>query len=1074
MKKLFLSLAIALLSIASMWAGSPDLSKVRFTVGEGNKTFLLVIRYNVPQRINNFVYAVKSDNESLDAMEALAILKEADDRMSVQISDNEAVISVDLNGDSKTVFDDTDINAVKVVPAAETTLAADGTTKVLTLSADGSDASNAEYFFYIPTPKEVGVWLPEEMTVKLSNEGTVLPCFVQVPEGKLSSTTNWQASSSNETYRLDRSIIITPYTLVEGTYNAMPTFTGATGTTYVRYRPQYYGAYTYYESNFMTLNVEDPEVPITSITMKNAEVKSGLNKEVPLEFEYQPANATYTAISATVEDTKYASYAASTGLKTKTVEGSTKVTVFTPNDPNVSAEFTLTCALENPVTSVNFGPGTEDGVINVYVKQLVGLRPVVLPENADIKDVTITVTDNGTSREDYTCSAYKVNWWDNDGTRVQFFELSGHRPTGEHPAKVHVESADGAYEKDFIVNVLESDRTPIEGGYTDGTIILNEEWFGHTNGGLNYITPDNEVIYQAYERENPGMSFGCTSQYGTIWNDKLIVISKQPDDGGDVLRGGGCVVIADAKTLKRIGGYYNRPTFNGVNGDGRAVAGATKDKIYVSTSNGIFVLDISDVENPQVIGHLAASNNGDLYSGQVGDIINGGKYVYAVMQSTGILCIDPLTDEVVKTIADSNAQGVTQTADGKIWYATITDGHSVFVGIDNETLEETDRIDMPAEIGTVACGWGAWRSTAFKGDHSSGNLWFTTGAGSIVGGGTYYYRFNPKTDDPNTIEPFFSLAGLKGVNGFGEEVEQMNSGTSVFDPRNNRLIVMTGRKGAASGQFRDHWIHFVDGSTAEITRTFKLNPYYWFQSLPILPDKYDAEILLDEVTVKVSDGEKVIDLTKMISDKDNIDSNIKISLLDTPSSMSDDDSQEKHAEVVLNGKQLVITPKSIGTDYFTLCAESNGRPVVKTVAVKVDSVVHVSDFVIDGVEGDVIVLNPKQMLGVIAKPVPANADIPDYNVELTGNGTSREDHIATMYKVNYWDENNKRIQFYELSAHRSGECTLTLTSTDGGNVTKTFTVKVEEQDRTPLENGYTDGTILLNEEWFGHTNGGLN
>ena len=239
MKKFFLSFAIALLSIASMWAGSPDLSKVRFTVGEGNNTFLLVIRYNVPQRINNFVYAVHSDNESLNAMEALAILKEADDRMSVQISDNEALISVDLNGDSKTVFDDMDINAVKVVPAPKTTLAADGTTKVLTLSADGSDTSNAEYFFYIPTPEAVGVWLPDEMTVKLSDEGTVLPCFVQVPEGKLNSTTNWQASSSNESYRLDRTIIITPYTLVEGTYNARPTFTGATGTTYVRYSPQY-------------------------------------------------------------------------------------------------------------------------------------------------------------------------------------------------------------------------------------------------------------------------------------------------------------------------------------------------------------------------------------------------------------------------------------------------------------------------------------------------------------------------------------------------------------------------------------------------------------------------------------------------------------------------------------------------------------------------------------------------------------------------------------------------------------------------------------------------------------------
>lgn len=939
MKKTFSVLTCSMLSLVGLAAGVPDLSKARFTVGEGDNSYLLVMRFGVPGRIDNFVYAIKTDNENLDAMEALDLIKEADDRMAVEITDGEAVISVDLNGDSKTEFDDMDIKDVRVIPAADAILAADGATKVLTLSADGADASQADYFFYIPGPAEEGVWIPEEMTVKLSDKGAVLPCFVQVPDGALSSTSNWQASSSNESYRLDRSIIITPYTLLEGTYNAMPTFTGATGTTYVRYRPQMYGTYGYYESNWMTLNVEAPEVPITSITMKHTDVTAGLNKEVPLEFDYEPADATYTAVSATIEDTQYASYAVATGLKTKTAKGTTKVTVFTRNDESVSAEFNLTCDLENPVTSVNFGPGTEDGVINVYVKQLVGLRPVVLPENADIKDVTITLSDNGTSREDFTCSTYKVNWWDNDGTRVQFFELSGHRPTGEHPAKVHVASADGAFEKDFIVNVLESDREPIPDGYTEGTIILNEEWFGHTNGGLNYVTPDDEIIYQAYERENPGMSFGCTSQYGAIWNDKLIVISKQPDDGGDVLRGGGCVVIADAKTLKRIGGYYDRPTFDGKTGDGRAVAGATEDKIYVSTSSGIFIFDISDVENPEVTGHLAASDGGDLYNGQVGDIINGGKYVYAVMQNTGILCIDPLTDEVVKTISDANAQGVTQTADGTVWYATIADGHSVFVGIDPETLEETARIDMPAEIGTVACGWGAWRSTAFKGDSTTGNLWFTTGAGSIVGGGSYYYRFNPLTDDPVTIEPFFSLAGVKGMNNFGEEVEQMNYGTSIFDPRNNRLIVMTTRKGAASGQYRDHWLHFVDGTSAELTRTFKLNPYYWFQSLPILPDKYDAVIDLEDILLPLGDGEKEIDLSELVSDEDNIDANIRLSLLDTPMMLTDDEvAPEMVADVALDGKKLTISPKAGGERSFTLAAQSNGRTVTKNINVKVDVV----------------------------------------------------------------------------------------------------------------------------------------
>ncbi|MDE6394858.1 MAG: T9SS type A sorting domain-containing protein, partial [Duncaniella sp.] len=223
------------------------------------------------------------------------------------------------------------------------------------------------------------------------------------------------------------------------------------------------------------------------------------------------------------------------------------------------------------------------------------------------------------------------------------------------------------------------------------------------------------------------------------------------------------------------------------------------------------------------------------------------------------------------------------------------------------------------------------------GDYTTGNLWFTTGAGSIVGGGTYYYRFNPTTDDPATIEPFFSLAGLKGVNGFGEEVEQMNYGTSVFDPRNNRLIVMTGRKGAASGQYRDHWVHFVDGATAEITRTFKLSPYYWFQSLPILPDKYDAVIGLEDMTLLLADGDKEIDLSGLVSDMDNIDANIRLSLLDTPTAAAgNDETSGPVAEVSLEGKTLTISPKALGEHSFTLAAQSNGRTVSRTINVKVD------------------------------------------------------------------------------------------------------------------------------------------
>ena len=52
----------------------------------------------------------------------------------------------------------------------------------------------------------------------------------------------------------------------------------------------------------------------------------------------------------------------------------------------------------------------------------------------------------------------------------------------------------------------------------------------------------------------------------------------------------------------------------------------------------------------------------------------------------------------------------------------------------------------------------------------------------------------------------------------------------------------------------------------------------------------------------------------------------------------DENTSESHAEVSLVGKKLIVTPKSVGNHFFTLVAESNGRPVSKMVEVKVGDV----------------------------------------------------------------------------------------------------------------------------------------
>jgi len=594
------------------------------------------------------------------------------------------------------------------------------------------------------------------------------------------------------------------------------------------------------------------------------------------------------------------------------------------------------------ITDVTFKCADDNNVIHVSPRRIAALYAEFTPADAATwKDVTCTLSDAGTNKDNTIASLYKVNYWKPD--RIQFNELQGYRE-GECKLTVTVKNPQNTEEtfvKDFTV-VVEEDPINVS-DFTDGTIILNEEWFGHTNGSLNYITPDNEIIYQAYSRVNPGYSFGCTSQHGTIWGGYLMVASKQAADGGDPLPGGGRFVIADARTLKRLGSIDNL-TWNGTSGDGRAVAGATPTKVYVSASNGIYVIDITDPTAPTVCGKIGGNDGSDLYSNQVGDIINAGRYVFAVQQSYGILAIDTETDEIVKTYEDASVQGITQTADGRVWYATVENNCTKFVDIDPATLVAGEGRIMPESIGIVSCSWGAWRSTSFKGNHTDNRILFISGNASIMGGPTGSYYLYDVDTDPAELQPIFSMGEHTGITDFEEEVTLMNYGTAMLDVRHNRIIAMAGRKGAASGGYRDHWVLFVDEATGTVTNTFKLEPYYWFQSLPIFPDKYEAQLREDfeGVSLTMKDTEGVtIDLHKYITDPDNHDANIRFHA-EAVNTLADEPS-DPIADFALNGSNLTVKPLAAGTTNYLVTAESNGRSTIVSVPVTVRKTTGIND-----------------------------------------------------------------------------------------------------------------------------------
>ena len=199
-------------------------------------------------------------------------------------------------------------------------------------------------------------------------------------------------------------------------------------------------------------------------------------------------------------------------------------------------------------------------------------------------------------------------------------------------------------------------------------------------------------------------------------------------------------------------------------------------------------------------------------------------------------------------------------------------------------------------------------------------------------GGAGYYRYEIGTDI-STIKPFFSVAELPGAT---EGKLQTSYGTPRYDDRTDELIVMTTQKGSGT-DYEHNWIHIVNGTTGELKKTIKLKQYYWFQAMPIFPDKYAPEVNGVESTLSftTSSAPTVIDLTDKVTDKDNLTYNISKTLKSV--------SNESIATATLEGNTLTVTPKAIGETTITLAIESNGVVVEKNIHVVVPGGTGIND-----------------------------------------------------------------------------------------------------------------------------------
>lgn len=614
-------------------------------------------------------------------------------------------------------------------------------------------------------------------------------------------------------------------------------------------------------------------------------------------------NLTYNAGVSSV-----LSYSKNNGKVSSGTSGDAYIYVESTENPAVRGILVAKVAPIKPVTSITLD-GVVDGVLRVPYNSMIAANPVIEPADADLTDFDIAIEDPS------LCTIYAAKAF--NPTR-NFYELTTFK-LGETDVTYTAKDGSGT-QLSFKLVVEDREReTPID--YTEGMFWLNEEWFGHCSGSINFVADDYTFTGKVYERENPFQAFGATSQFATVYADRLIVMSKQARDGGDLRgteAGGGRVVIADAKTLKKIA------AFDEIGGDGRAACGVGPDKFYLTHASGVRVCRVQGDTYVLDAADIAGIGGGSSYSNQMGDIVAAGNYAFAVQQGKGLHVIDTTTDTFVKTIEESAAQGVVLAADGNVWMMATKKLYC----INPQTAEVTKEVAINQ---SVACQWGSWRHTNFLAAKKKNVLYWMDG-GSWSGSGNIY-AWDMSGDVPS--EPLFSLGKREGMNGN----TQAQYGSIGYDDVNDRLMLATTH--GSSSNYRYNWYYFVDGTTGEELKNFALTPYYWFPAMPVNPDRAEVTTDLQKIDLDNYSESKTLDLTSHFTDADDVDSEISLSIVPT-----DNTQLEDIADVSLTGKQLTIKPKTFGDASLRLRSVSRGHVAYHDIAIKIAKV-GVDDVAVD-------------------------------------------------------------------------------------------------------------------------------
>lgn len=474
--------------------------------------------------------------------------------------------------------------------------------------------------------------------------------------------------------------------------------------------------------------------------------------------------------------------------------------------------------------------------------------------------------------------------------------------------------------------------------YTDGVFFVNEDWYGHQNGSVNFLNSDGTWEYNIFREVNDGRELGCTTQFGTIYGDKFFLVSKQEQDPGSAVLGSR-FAVCDAKTMVILQEFpYIATDMSGKSiADGRSFLGVNEHKGYIGTSNGIWVFDIDKLEiGDQIAGteNPNESGYGQLYHAQIGSMVRTDDYVFALHQENGILVIDPETDQLIRTIAaptyidsgETKSRGfgaIVQSKDGNLWIsmAQTTDGMGAalpyFLRLNPHTLE-TEEIEIPTtdNIELIPNSWYAWTADAFCASvkenkiywgGNNNNSWF-------VGYRIFCYDIDKK--EFSKVYDFDLMPGNWRLYGTGFRIHPVTDELycSLYhdsqDPTYQTVKI---------------------SNTGELLAEYPMITNYWFPAMPVFPD-LELPIVNNIPAITCSYGEVyTLSLKDFVTDADNIDAAIIKTVLSNSAT-------ELFEAKILNGI-LNITPlqnkKSSGT--IVIQFNSNGKLASKNVEINIEA-----------------------------------------------------------------------------------------------------------------------------------------